>query len=84
MGSRLDTTIQSYFGNAIITFKDKKMHKKIMKKAAKALDKDAKKYESKVRTAKTPTKKRHEMIEEKEAKSAAKDLKKRAKRAHEY
>lgn len=60
------------------------MHKKIMKKAAKALDKDAKKYQAKVRTAKTPTKKMHEMVEEKEAKSAARDLKSRAKKAHEY
>lgn len=42
-------------------------HKKIMKKAEKALEKDAKHYK----------------IEEKEAKSAAKDLKKRVKKAHE-
>jgi hypothetical protein len=50
-----------------ILCKDYMSHKKIMKKAEKALEKDAKHYK----------------VEEKEAKSAAKDLKKRVKKAHE-
>ena len=60
------------------------MHKSIMKKASKALIKDASHYAKKAKTAKLPIKKKHEKIEEKEAKSAAKDLKKRASKAHEY
>lgn len=60
------------------------MHKKIMKKAAKALDKDAKHYVKEMREAKTDTKKKHERIEMKEAKNAAKDLKKRVRMAHEF
>lgn len=60
------------------------MHKKIMKKAAQALTKDAKHYEVNAKHAKTKVKKKHEMVEEHEAKSAAKDLKHRAKKAHEY
>ena len=57
-----------------------------MKKAAKALTKDAKHYakeekmDKKMGAAKAL---KHHKIEEKEAKSAAKDLKKRAKKAHE-
>ena len=54
------------------------MHKKIMKKAEKKLEKDAKHYSHEVKEAK------HAAVEEKEAKSAAKDLKKRAGKAHEY
>ena len=60
------------------------MHKKIMSKCSKALEKDAMHYKKEVKHAKTKSKKKHEMIEEHEAKSAAKDMKKRAKRAHEY
>lgn len=60
------------------------MHKKIMEKASKALQKDAKHYKEEVKSAKTPQKKKHEKIEMKEAKSAAVDLKKRVKKAHEY
>lgn len=59
------------------------MHKKIEMKAAKALEKDAKKYGRKAKYAKG-AKKKHEMIEKKEAMSASRDLKKRAKKAHEY
>lgn len=54
-----------------------------MRRAAKALEKDARHYAVKAKHAKGK-KKRHEMIEEREAESAAKDLKKRAKRAHEF
>jgi hypothetical protein len=60
------------------------MHKRIMQKAAKALEKDAAHYTKEVKKAKTKTKKKHELVEKKEAKSAAKDLKKRVKKAHEY
>ena len=60
------------------------MHKKIEKKAAKALEKDAAKYVKEAKHAKSPVKKKHEMIEAKEAKGAAKSLKKMAKKAHEY
>ncbi len=60
------------------------MHKKIMAGAAKALSKDAKKYEKEEKHAPTKTVKKHEMVEKKEAMSAAKDMKKRAKSAHEY
>lgn len=60
------------------------MHKKIMQKAAKALDKDAAHYAKAAKKAKTPKKAREEKVERKEAVSAAKDLKKRAKKAHEY
>ncbi len=59
------------------------MHKAIMKKAAKALEKDAKHYTSEEKHA-HGKKKVHEKIEKKEAMSAAKDMKKRAKKAHEY
>jgi hypothetical protein len=59
------------------------VHKKIMEKASKALEKDASHYAKKAKHA-HGIKKKHEMIEEREAKSAAKDLKKRAKSAHEY
>jgi hypothetical protein len=58
-------------------------HLKIMKKAAKALEKDAAHYTKKAASEKG-IKKKHELIEKKEAKSAAKDLEKRAKKAHEY
>jgi hypothetical protein len=57
-----------------------------MKKAAKALDKDAKHYSKEIVSAKKAGHKKevkHEMVEKKEAKSASKDLKKRAKKAHE-
>lgn len=60
------------------------MHKKIMTKAAEALDKDAKHYEHEMKHTKSKTKKKHEAVEKKEAKSASVDLKKRAKKAHEY
>lgn len=60
------------------------MHKKIMKKAATALLKDAKHYASDAKHAHSSTKKKHDKVEMKEAVSAAKDLKKRAKKAHEY
>lgn len=59
------------------------VHKKIMQKAAKALEKDASHYAKEAKHAVGP-KKKHEMIERKEALSASKDLKKRAKKAHEY
>ncbi len=59
------------------------MHRKIMKNASKALEKDAKNYASKAKSAKG-IKKKHELIEKKEAASAAKDLKSRVKSAHEY
>ncbi len=57
-----------------------------MKKAAKALDKDAKHYVKEEKMdAKKGAKKAlaHHKVEEKEAKSAARDLKARAKKAHE-
>ncbi len=59
------------------------MHKKIMNKAAKALEKDASHYAKEAKHAKGK-KKVEEKVERKEALSAAKDLKKRAKTAHEY
>ena len=59
------------------------MHKKIMQKAAKALDKDAKHYKEKEKRD-IGTKLKHDKIEEKEAKAGAKDMKKKAKKAHEY
>lgn len=62
------------------------MHKKIMKKAAHALEKDAKHYAMKAAhdTTKHMIKRaKKDKVEEKEARSAAKDLKKRAKKAHE-
>ena len=59
------------------------MHKKIMEKASKALDKDAKHYATEAKPA-SGTKKKHELVEKKEAVSASKDLKKRAQKAHEY
>lgn len=59
------------------------MHKKIMKKAAKKLDADAKHYAKEAAHAKG-AKKKHELVEKREAASAAKDLKKRARKAHEY
>lgn len=59
------------------------MHKKIMQKAAKALEKDASHYAKEAKHMKGKHKK-EELTERKEAKSAAKDLKKRAKKAHEY
>jgi len=60
------------------------MHKKIMKKAASALKKDAAHYESKLKHDKSPTEKKHDKVELKEAKSAAKDMAARSKKAHEY
>src|SRR5690348_13034482 len=64
--------------------KEEKMaHKKIMIKAAKALDKDAKHYAKEAKQTKSKSKKKEELVEKKEAKSASKDLKKRAKKAHE-
>lgn len=59
------------------------MHRKIMKKAAKALEKDAKHYEKEAKHEKGK-KKKHEMIEEKEAKKGASVMKSMAKKAHEY
>jgi hypothetical protein len=61
-------------------------HKKIMKKAEKALEKDAKHYAKEERQAQKHhqmKKATHEKVEKKEAISAAKDLKKRIKKAHE-
>ncbi len=57
-------------------------HVKIMKKAAKKLDADAKHYTKEAKHEKG-TKKKHELVERKEAMSASKDLKKRVKTAHE-
>ncbi len=59
------------------------MHKKIEKKAAKALEKDAKHYAHEVKHT-SGTKKKHEKVELKEAKHGAKVLKNLAKKAHEY
>jgi hypothetical protein len=59
------------------------MHKKIMKKCAAKLEKDAAHYTKEAKQAKTKEKKKHELREKKEAKSAAKDLKKRVRSAHE-
>lgn len=58
-------------------------HLKIEKKAAKALEKDAKHYAHEAKQA-HGTKKKHEKVEMKEAKHGAKVLKKLAKKAHEY
>ncbi len=61
-------------------------HKKIMAKAEKALEKDAKHYKKEEKMDKKAGDKKalmHHKIEEREAKSAAKDLKKRVKKAHE-
>ena len=63
------------------------MHKKIMQKAAKALSKDVKHYESKEKSDKkrgAVKAAKHDKVEKKEAKSAAKDLKRRVRSAHEY
>lgn len=63
------------------------MHKKIMLKAAKALQKDASHYHKEAKKDshfKHKKKLQHEKIEEKEAKSAASELKKRAKKSHEF
>ena len=59
------------------------MHKHIMEKAAKALSKDAKHYQSEEKHS-HGVKKKHEKVEEKEALSAAQAMKRRAKKAHEY
>ena len=59
------------------------MHKKIMKKAASALEKDAKHYAVEAKKDKG-IKKKHDLVEKKEAKNAAKMLKSKAKKAHEY
>lgn len=62
------------------------MHAKIMKRAAKALEKDAAHYKKEEKADKKHGAKKslaHHKVEEKEAKSAAKDLKMRAKKAHE-
>lgn len=59
------------------------MHKKIMKKCAEELNKDAKHYAHDAKHDKG-IKKKHDKVEEHEAKSASKDLKHRAKKAHEY
>lgn len=59
------------------------MHKKIMKKAARSLEKDAAHYKKEASHAKGKHKK-EELVERREALSAAQDLKKRTKRAHEY
>jgi hypothetical protein len=60
------------------------MHKKIMKRAAKALEKDAMHYAKEAKHAKSKIKKKHELIEEMEAEGAARDLKRRVQRAHEF
>lgn len=60
------------------------MHKKIEKKCAMKLEKDANKYAKEAKHAKSPIKKKHDKIEEKEARGAARDMKMRAKKAHEY
>ena len=59
------------------------MHKRIMEKASKALEKDAKHYKKEMKHE-HGTKKKHEKVEMKEALSAAQAMKKRAKKAHEY
>jgi hypothetical protein len=62
------------------------MHKKIMSKAAKALEKDAAHYKKEEKMDKNMGAKKalaHHKTEEREAKSAARDLKMRAKKAHE-
>jgi hypothetical protein len=65
--------------------KEKPMHKKIMQKAAKALEKDAKDYKKDAKVAismKKPKKAKMELKEKKEAFSAAKELRRRARAAH--
>lgn len=59
------------------------MHKKIMERAASALEKDSKHYKKEMKHE-HGAKKKHEKVEMKEAQSAAKDMRKRAKKAHEY
>ena len=59
------------------------VHKKIMEKASRALEKDAAHYAKEAKHAKG-IRKKHEHVEEKEARAAARDLKTRAKKAHEY
>lgn len=59
-------------------------HVKIMKKAAKKLDKDASHYHTDATKTKSKIKKKHDRIEEREARGAAKDLRKRASKSHEY
>lgn len=59
------------------------MHKRIMEKASKALNKDAMHYKKEMKNEKGLEKK-HEKTEMKEALSASKAMKKRAKKAHEY
>jgi hypothetical protein len=59
------------------------MHKKIMSRAAKALEKDAHHYKNDEKHA-HGKKKKHDKIEEKEASKGAKVMKKMAKKAHEY
>ena len=54
-----------------------------MKKASKALEKDAKYYMKEEKHDKGK-KKKHDKVEEKEASKGAKVLKKLAKKAHEY
>lgn len=58
-------------------------HKKIMKKCASKLMKDAKHYDKEIKESKG-VKKKHEKTEKKEAVKMAKVLKKGAKKAHEY
>lgn len=57
------------------------MHKKIMKKCAKQLMKDAGKYEKQATAAKG-AKDKEKMMEKKEALSAAKMMESKAKKAH--
>jgi hypothetical protein len=62
------------------------MHKKIMSRCAKKLEKDAKHYRKEEKHDKKIGAKKAlkgHKIEEKEAESASKDLKRRAKHAHE-
>jgi hypothetical protein len=60
------------------------MHKKIMANCSKALASDAKKYEGRLKSEKSPMKKKHDKTEMKEAKQGAKDMARRSKKAHEY
>ena len=59
------------------------MHKKIMQKASKALEKDAAHYAKEAKHAKGKHKK-EELVERKEADKGAKVMKRMAKKAHEY
>ena len=59
-------------------------HVKIMKRAAKALEKDSQHYQEDKKYTHSKIKKQHDAVEKKEAMSAAKDLKKRIKKSHEY